>query len=130
MAAPAEPDLATSGRRARRASHLPAEQVELIASDARQAANLAKVFANPVRGHILMLVDQFGSFTVTDLAILVHRSLPLTSTHIAELKSSGWLTVQAIGRRKVVRIASQDQRDIIDAIRNLTTVDLPQVGEM
>lgn len=125
---PAEPDLSSRRRRSRRASHLPSEDVELITADANHAAALVKVFGNPVRGQILMLLAQFGSFTVTDLAILSHRSLPLTSSNIAQLKRLGWIHVQASGREKMVRIASQHQRNIIDVLRNLSAIDLPKKG--
>ena len=111
------------GRRAEvdapvRVALLAPDVVLAVRDDALLAADLAGAFANPVRGQILMFVREFTAPTVGDLSTLTGTSISLMSLYVGQLRDTGWVCVEAIGRERRVRMASEHRSQIVELLRH------------
>jgi DNA-binding transcriptional ArsR family regulator len=88
------------------------------AADARQAATLLRVLANPTRLAILLTL-QTGDQRITDLAAQLGGSQANISAHLIKLKKSGLITSRTQGRAVYYHLAQPELGDLLHAAGQL-----------
>ena len=99
-----------------RASRLPLADTVRVQEDALRTAAFVEVFVNP-----LMFAAQHPGLTISDLASLTGVSLSTASLYVTQLRASHWLTVDALGREKRVRVALEHRQKSITVLRQMAT---------
>jgi len=88
------------------------------AADARQAASLFRVLANPTRLAILLTL-QTGEQRITDLASQLGGSQANISAHLTRLRQSGLITSRTQGRAVYYRLTQPELNTLLDAAGQL-----------
>ncbi len=88
------------------------------AADARQAASLFRVLANPTRLAILLTL-QTGEHRITDLAAQLGGSQANISAHLTRLKQSGLITSRTQGRAVYYRLTQPELGDLLQTAGQL-----------
>ena len=98
------------------------------AADARQAATLFRVLANPTRLAILLTL-QTGEQRITDLAAQLGGSQANISAHLIKLKKSGLITSRTQGRAVYYRLTQPELSALLQAAGQLLATAGQQATE-
>jgi DNA-binding transcriptional ArsR family regulator len=82
-------------------------------------AVVARLFADPARARILMALADGRSLAASVLADEAGVSAPATSSHLAQLRGSGLVTVEKSGRHRYHSLAGPDVVAAIEALAAL-----------
>ena len=98
------------------------------AADARQAASLFRVLANPTRLAILLTL-QTGEQRITDLTAQLGGSQANISAHLTRLKQSGLITSRTQGRAVYYRLTQPELGALLQAAGQLLAPARQQAAE-
>jgi DNA-binding transcriptional ArsR family regulator len=91
-----------------------------IRGDADLAA-IGVLFADRARCRILLALSDGRTLPASQLATKAGISPATASSHLAKLTKAGLLTVEAIGRHRMYRIARPEVSTLIDALKRFAT---------
>src|SRR5262245_64105337 len=87
---------------------------------------LAQTFADETRLRLLTLLFE-GEATVSDLVARLELPQPRVSTHLAQLRQAGVVSVAMAGRQRVYRVDTIRVKTALDALQALAPTDRKSV---
>jgi ArsR family transcriptional regulator len=128
LAAAHAPDISgPAGSRSRHRDHMPIS-LGPRAADARQAASLFRVLANPTRLAILLTL-QTGEQRIADLAAQLGGTQANISAHLIKLKKSGLITSRTQGRAVYYRLTHPELGALLQTAGQLLAPARQQAAE-